>query len=221
MGKEAASRRGARGRPTGDTSDRILAAARDAIARNGVDALRLTMISARLGISAPAIYAHFPGGRQELIRRIALEGVHAMMAFFPRGEAGPLHDLLQGVSGLVRFYAENRAFLRIMLLDFASPDGHPSVTREIGKPGPFEDGPFSAMYARLEAILQSLGDREEGRMAPAGVLLNVILGATALNLIYPPKDPGGDPTATVEQIVRDLVCRYLDIPPTAAAEALA
>lgn len=211
----APSVRPQRGRPTGDTAARILQAAKDIIAQEGVDALRLAMVGARLGISAPAIYAHFPGGRRELVDRVALDGVNGMMGFFPRAGSA-LDDLMDGVSGLVRFYAHDRAFLRIMLLDFSSPDGHPSVTREIGRPGPFADGAFAAMYGRLEQILQSLAAEGRARPVPANVLLNIMLGATTLNLIYPPTGQGGDVEAEVTAIVRDLVRRYLEIRPLPA-----
>ncbi len=203
----------ARGRPTGGTAARILEAAKEIIARDGVDALRLATISARLGISPPASYAHFRGGRRELVARVALDGVSGMMAFFPRAGPSALDDLLSGISSLVRFYAENRAFLRIMLLDFSAPDGHPSITRGIGKPGPFADGAFSAMHARLDQILTSLVADGQARPVPADTLLNVMLGATTLNLIYPPRPRAVDHSLAddVDVIVRDLVCRYLDI----------
>src|SRR5437588_8480458 len=74
---------GSLGRPRGDTAERILATVKALVAREGVDGLRLADVGAALGISAPAIYAHFPGGRGELIDRIAQDGVRAMKAFFP------------------------------------------------------------------------------------------------------------------------------------------
>jgi len=214
---EAVPSRRRRGRPAGDTAERILEAAKEIIAQHGVDALRLAMIGGRLGISAPAIYAHFPGGRSELIDRVAREGVNGVMAFFPRSGGSDLDDLLSGISGLVRFFADNPAFLRIMLLDFSSPEGHPSVTQEIGRPGPFAEGAFGAMYGRLDGILQGLAAADQARPVPASVLLNVMLGATALNFIYPPTSPALAPGASVAEavdaIVRDLVGRYLAISP--------
>jgi len=205
--------RAAAGRRPGETASRILEVAKDIIARDGVDALRLASIGERLGISSPAIYAHFPDGRQQLIDRVALEGIDGMRAFFPRTGGAALEELLGGISGLIRFYSQNRAFLRIMLLDFSSPEGHPSVAREIGRPGPFADGAFSAMFDRLTRILKSLVSSGQARPVPADILLNVILGATALNLIYPPKPRVAKQNATqsVDEIVRELVCRYLDI----------
>jgi AcrR family transcriptional regulator len=203
-----------RGRPRGDTAERVLAAVKDLVAKEGVDGLRLADVSATLGISTPAIYAHFPGGRGELIDRIAQEGVRGMEAFFPRTGGPALMDLLQGVSGLVQFYAANRAFLRIMLLEFSSPLGHPSITREIGRPrGQAANGAFRPMFGRLDDILA--GCAGEGRAADlsADVLLNILVGATALNLIYPPQ-PQAQPeqiTSAVEAIVRDLVVRYLGL----------
>jgi AcrR family transcriptional regulator len=208
-----AANRPAGGRRTGETASRILEAAKDIIALHGVDALRLASISTRLEISVPAIYAHFPNGRQQLVDQVALEGVEVMQEFFPRTGGAPLEELLAGIAGLVRFYSNDRAFLRIMLLDFSSPEGHPSVAREIGKPGPFADGAFSAMYDRLDQILRALVSGGQARPVPASILLNVMLGATALNLIYPPKPRAAKQSIadTVEEIVRDLVCRYLGI----------
>jgi AcrR family transcriptional regulator len=205
--------RPAAGRRSGETASRILEVAKDIIARDGVDALRLASIGERLGISTPAIYAHFPDGRQQLIDEVALEGIDGMRALFPRTGGAAMEELLSGISGLVRFYSQNRAFLRIMLLDFSSPEGHPSVAREIGRPGPFADGAFSEMFDRLTRISRSLVSSGRARPVPADILLNVMLGATALNLIYPPKprESKQNITKSVEDIVRDLVCRYLDI----------
>ena len=203
----------ATGRPRGDTASRILAVAKDIIARNGVDALRLAEVSAALGVSPPALYAHFPGGRGELIDRIAHEGVQGMQAFFPRTGGSAVDDLLDGVSGLVRFYADNRAFLRIMLIDFSSPEGHPSITREIGAArGSAANGAFLAMFGRLDDIIDGCARQSGTHRVSANVLLNVMIGATTLNLIYPPPESNPDTAAAVEAIVRDLVIRYLGIP---------
>lgn len=212
----------ARGAPVrrslGQTGTRILAEAKEIVARKGVDALRLATISSRLEISTPAIYAHFPGGRSEIVDRIALDGVDSMIAFFPRGPGTALQDLDTGISSLVQFYAANPAFLRIMLLDFSSPIGHSGIYREIGPPGPFADGAFRAMYGRLNDILRSLEASGIARAVSADVLLNLILGATALNLIYPPLMQGGTRrvSATVTtSIVRDMVNRYIELAPSA------
>jgi AcrR family transcriptional regulator len=202
------------GRPRGDTAERILAAATDLVAKVGVDGLRLADVGATLGISAPAIYAHFPGGRGELIDRIAQDGVRGMEAFFPRRGGPALIDLLEGVSDLVRFYAANRAFLRIMLLDFSSPLGHPSITREIGAPrGQAANGAFLPMFGRLDDILAGCAGEGRATEVSGNILLNILIGATALNLIYPPQ-PQARPeqiTRAVEAIVRDLVVRYLGL----------
>lgn len=208
-------RRQASGRPRGDTADRILAVAKDIIARKGLDALRLADVSAALGMSPPAIYAHFPGGRNELVDRIAQDGVRAMQAFFPRTERSAAQDLLDGVSSLVRFYADNRAFMRIMMVEFSSPTGHPGITRAIGEVrGKAANGAFLPMFARLDDIIQACPRRPGARAITADVLLNVIVGATTLNLIYPPTEPDLDAVGAVEAIVRDLVVRYLGLPDT-------
>lgn len=200
------------GRPRGDTARRILAVAKDIIARKGVDALRLADISTALGLSPPALYAHFPGGRAELVDRIAHEGVQAMQAFFPRTARSARQDLLEGISGLVGFYADNRAFLRIMLLDFSAPEGHPSITREIGASrGQAANGAFLPMFARLDDIIAECARHDGADRVAADVLLNVVIGATTLNLIYPPRGSGPDSGAAVEAIVHDLVLRYLGL----------
>ncbi|HET6969485.1 MAG TPA: TetR/AcrR family transcriptional regulator, partial [Phenylobacterium sp.] len=211
--------RPAPGRPRGNTAERILGAAKDIIAKKGLDGLRIGDVSDALGISAPALYAHFPGGRSEMIDRIAQEGLAGMQAFFPLTGAAARDDLLNGVCGLVRFYAQNRAFLRIMLLEFSSPQGHPSITREIGpRRGDAAGGAFVPMFERLEAIIAANSRRPARDPVTASTLLNVMVGAAALNLIYPP--PGHrDPAAAAERIVRDLVVRYLDLAPPAGPAA--
>jgi AcrR family transcriptional regulator len=201
------------GRPRGDTARRILAVAKDLIARDGLDALRLADVSTALGISPPALYAHFPGGRAEMIDHIARDGVQAMQGFFPRATAWAVGDLLEGVSAVVRFFADNRAFLRIMLVDFSSPEGHPSITAQIGAArGNAANGAFLAMFGRLDDLID--GCRRQGgtHRVSADVLLNVVIGATTLNLLYPPKGLSADTVPAVDAIVRDLVARYLGIP---------
>lgn len=210
--REAApvSRRTARRAP-GETAASILAETRAIIAEQGVDGLRLALISERLGITAPAIYAHFPNGRSELIERIAIEAIAGMTALFPLdGREAAKDAILRGVSGLVRYFAGNTAFVRLLLLDFSSPEGHPSLTKHFGKPGEIStSGILRPMYDRLGALLKALEEDGSGRAVPANVFFNIVLGATCLNIIYPPSNKGRASLEDIDEIVRDLADAYL------------
>jgi AcrR family transcriptional regulator len=200
-------------RRSGETAASILDETRSIIAEHGVDGLRLALVGERLGITTPAIYAHYPRGRSELVERVAIQAIDGMIELFPTSpDKTPLEAILDGVSGLVRYFAENTAFVRLLLLDFSSPEGHPSITKHFGKPGELStSGILRPMYNRVGAMIDAMAANGQGRHVPAKVFFNIVLGATCLNIIYSPAPKGRASVNEVDAIVRELAAAYLRV----------
>jgi AcrR family transcriptional regulator len=56
----------------------VLAAAEEIVNADGLEALTLASVAEKLGIRSPSLYAHVPGGLQELRRQLALRGAGAL-----------------------------------------------------------------------------------------------------------------------------------------------
>ena len=170
------------------TAERIVDIAEEVVGRVGVDQLRLAEIARRLKITVPAIYAHFPGGRSELIAAIELRALDKLATLFELQSNRSTHEqsLLKGIRDLVRLIALNPAYLRVFLLDFSYPGGLPEVTRKIGPPGQAEGvGALRPMFDRLTVLLSSVTRRSPSDLS-SGLFFNCILGSICLNVLHPP-----------------------------------
>lgn len=107
----AGSRRGS------DTETAILEAARDLLARGGLEALSMRAVARRVGVSATAIYNYFES-KQDLVRRVVLIGFERFAAYLresiqglPPGSAQKLRAL---GGAYVRFAMENREYYQVI-----------------------------------------------------------------------------------------------------------
>jgi AcrR family transcriptional regulator len=86
-------------------SEAVVAAAADVADQDGLAALTLTSLAARLGVRPPSLYAHV-AGLPDLRRRLAARGARELASVVGRavaGQAGP--DALQSLAGAYRAYA--------------------------------------------------------------------------------------------------------------------
>ena len=204
--------RASRGRAgTPSTRDSISAAAEDLIATSGVDALRLADIASRLGVTTPAIYAHFPEGRSGVVAAVELRALEALSGLFDHGVDGePRKALLDGVREFVRLFESHPAYLRVMLLDFATPGGLESVTRHVGPPGEIElSGTLRPMHDRLTALIARTVGKPRSKVS-SWTFFNAVLGATFINVLHPPpRDARGRAPFRLEAEVIALADDYL------------
>ncbi len=75
------------------TRDAVIAATRDLIQDDGLEALSLRKVGASLGVTAPALYAHVEG-RRDILRSIADSEFHALVRRFESiSEADPIERI--------------------------------------------------------------------------------------------------------------------------------
>jgi AcrR family transcriptional regulator len=198
------------------TRDNIIAVAEDIIASAGVDSLRLADIASRLSVTSPAIYGHFPDGRSGVVAAVELRALDAMSQLFQNdGNGEPRERLLAGVRDFVRLFVSHPAFLRVMLLDFATPGGLEGVTRHIGPPGEVErSGALRPMHDRLTVLIAQSVDRPKSSVS-SWTFFNAILGATFINVLHTPsRDARGRAPfgleAEIEALAEDYLRRYGD-----------
>lgn len=104
---------------SGGTREKILAVAEELIARDGFEQFQLKEIAERLGISPPAIFAHFKG-RNSVAEEVARRVLEALVELGRSvGSRDPEEELRGYVRGLVANFVEHPAHLRIMLSDLA------------------------------------------------------------------------------------------------------
>ncbi|HEX5380552.1 MAG TPA: TetR/AcrR family transcriptional regulator [Phenylobacterium sp.] len=175
--------RGARPYHMGNVRNRLLAAAKTILERDGRDHLQLRAIAALTGVSAPTVYYHY-ADKHSLLGALAREGFLALSATLEHADAGET-----GGPGLRAISAS--------YLDFV--DAHPALYRlmyELRDSEPTaevvaaEDAALAAM--RL-AVGRALSDRapDEAVANLAEVLWAFGRGAAAVGLAR--GHPGGAP----------------------------
>lgn len=106
---------------TGDTAttgrERVAAAARDGIARDGVRAVTVERVAAEAGVGRASIYRWFPGGREEVLLAAGLAELDRFLdEVEPRLAAAPTLDdaLAHGLATTVRFLRTSPVLASVM-----------------------------------------------------------------------------------------------------------
>jgi AcrR family transcriptional regulator len=87
-------------------AEAVVAAAAELADRDGLDALTLARLAARLGVRAPSLYAHIGGGLRELRARLAARGLRELTDVMHAAAAGRAGgDALSALAEAYRSYA--------------------------------------------------------------------------------------------------------------------
>lgn len=135
----------------GDLRRALLQAARAVIARDGVDALRMSALAKSLRVSVAAPFRHFPS-REALLVALAEEGAAELVARMEEAAAREQDPLLaQRARGVayVRFVVEDPATFRLL------------VRREVLDASPS----LRAMDASVRALMEPILGRHHGGRA--------------------------------------------------------
>jgi AcrR family transcriptional regulator len=98
------------------TREAILAEARAMVADAGLESLSLRRLAARLGVTAPALYAHVDG-KHELLRAIAEQEFAALSARFHAVPAGdPVARMRANARAYIDHARANPELFRVMFL---------------------------------------------------------------------------------------------------------
>ena len=151
-GARAAGARGA------ETRARILAAARDLVARHGYAGTSIAMICREAGINASSLYWFFTG-KEELFLTVVEEGADA----FLDAVAPPRNGGGDPVAAVSRRLEENALFLRVLLVMMLEPRDLSPAFR--GRMAEIRMRSLAWWHALLEGMLAPLGEPRAGALA--------------------------------------------------------
>jgi AcrR family transcriptional regulator len=199
------------------TRERILNEVERLIAAKGVYGFKLQDVAEPLKLQVPAIYKHYKSRDDVLVevsrRFIALLAVQ----FQPSPSLGPVAALRSSLKHFVEFKLSNPAYVRLALVDFATPEGGMEyVKRAAG--GSFEDnfadGPLAAMHHRLRAQLLAGVRSGHFRRVSEMDFYRVIKSALLIRLVFPNdallvRRATGPETRAVQRWLWDVATGYL------------
>jgi len=110
------------GARSGDSSQRLIAAAIEAFADRGYHATTTRDIATRVGLSPAALYVHFPS-KQALLARISVVGHEAALDLVERSAAGPgspLDRLREVIRAFTAWHAERHRVARVVQHELAA-----------------------------------------------------------------------------------------------------
>lgn len=151
------SERGARAYHVGNVRNRLLAAARLILEREGRDHLQLRAIAGQIGVAAPTVYYHY-ADKRSLLDALAREGFGALRAALEHADAGQT-----GGAGLKAISAAYLGFV----------DEHPALYRlmyELRDNAPTAEviaAEDSALAAMRQAVARTLSASTPGEAAEA------------------------------------------------------
>jgi AcrR family transcriptional regulator len=170
------------------TRERILDEVERLIVSKGVYGFRLLDVAKPLNVKVPAIYKHYTS-RDDVLVEVSRRFIALLAAqFTPAAGGAPLAALRSGLNRFVEFLIHNPAYVRLALIDFATPEGGMEyVKRAAG--GSFQenfvDGPLAAMHARLRAVLRAGVRSGEVRRVNETDFYRVIQSALLIRLVFP------------------------------------
>lgn len=118
-----------------DREVRIVDTAREIAEEDGWPAVTTRRLSDAIGVSQPILYRHFPGGRDEIVARVVVQGYADLVRVIRSPEADdPRAALPRLIAGYLRFAREHPAVYEAMTtmrtsVAFASNDT-PEILRE-------------------------------------------------------------------------------------------
>jgi len=200
------------------TSDRILDIAEALIASQGVFGFRLQDIAGPLGIRVPAIYKHFRN-RDDVLIAVSRRFIGLLSEQFQFDSALPIRArIAQALDAFVDFNIAHPAYVRLALIDFATPEGGMEYVK-LAAGGPFKDnfshGPLSSMHRRLRRVLNEGARLGEFRKCDPLRFYRVVYSTALIELVFPEDAlllPGHDArgAARVKSSLADIAFRYLD-----------
>lgn len=170
------------------TRERILDEVERLIASKGVYGFKLRDVAAPLEVRVPAIYKHY-AGRDDVLVEVSRRFIALLAEQFATGnDQAPQAALRSGLNRFVEFLVRHPAYVRLALVDFATPDGGMEyVKRAAG--GSFHEnfmtGPLAAMHQRLRGVLRA-GARGGGWRGVSEMdFYRLIKSALLIRLVFP------------------------------------
>jgi AcrR family transcriptional regulator len=172
------------------TRERILDEAERLIATKGVFGFTLKDISDPLEVRVPAIYKHYESRDDVLVAvsRRFITLLSNQFSYAPEALAHPLQTLQQVVEEFARFHMAHPAYVRLSLIDLATPQGGMEYIR-LAAGGPFRSnlsaGPLAPMHRRLRILLEAGTKSGDFREVAAIDFYRLIKSVLLLRLVFP------------------------------------
>jgi AcrR family transcriptional regulator len=207
----------ARARTRTPTSERILDEVERLIAVKGVFGFTLRDVAGPLNVQVPAIYKHFES-RDDVLVEVSRHFIGLLAQQFS-GKLGrrPVAALRNAVDSFVEFMMSHPAYVRLALVDFATPGGGMEyVKRAAG--GSFLDnfsgGALAPMHARLRRMLAAGARSGEFRRVDASDFYRVVKSALLIRLVFPDdvlllRTPTRAEIRSVQRWLWDIADRFL------------
>ncbi len=201
------------------TRERILDEVERLIVRKGVYGFILRDVAERLGLQVPAIYKHFTGRDDVLIElsRRFIDGLSRQFAPVQRADADPAVVLRSRLDELVDFHLHNPAYVRLSLIDFATPEGGMEYLT-LASGGPLHEnlhsGPLAIMHRNLAALLDAGRAAHQFRSVVHLDFYRVVKSVLLIRLVFPDDalltgKPTAAQVAEVKTNLWDMAFRYL------------
>jgi AcrR family transcriptional regulator len=186
------------------TRERILDEAERLIVTKGVFGFTLKDISDPLEVRVPAIYKHYESRDDVLVAvsRRFITLLSGQFSYAPEALAQPLRTLQQVVEEFARFHLAHPAYVRLSLIDFATPQGGMEYIR-LAAGGPFRAnlsaGPLAPMHRRLRVLLEAGTKSGDFRDIAAVDFYRLIKSVLLLRLVFPDDLLSTSPTNAASQ----------------------
>jgi len=176
--------------PPAPTRERILDEAERLIVTKGVFGFALKDISDPLEVRVPAIYKHYES-RDDVLVAVSRRYVTLLsqqFSYVPEALAQPTQTLQQVVEEFARFHLAHPAYVRLSLIDFATPQGGMEYIR-LAAGGPFRSnlsaGPLAPMHRRLRTLLEAGIKSGDFRDVAAIDFYRLIKSVLLIRLVFP------------------------------------
>jgi AcrR family transcriptional regulator len=171
---------------------RILDEAERLIAVRGVYGFTLRDIAAPLGVQVPAIYKHYRN-RDGVLIEVSRRFIALLASQFElRPELGAVAAFHVALDNFVELMMRNPAYVRLALVDFATPGGGMDYVK-LAAGGSFKEnlvrGPLAAMHARLRQLLQAGIRSAKFRAVDATDVYRLLKAALLIRLVFPDDAP--------------------------------
>ncbi|MBK9252512.1 MAG: TetR/AcrR family transcriptional regulator [Proteobacteria bacterium] len=196
---------GSPSRPAGtQTSERILDEAERLIATRGVFGFALRDIADPLRVRVPAIYKHYES-RDDVLVAVARRFVALLSKQFSYDLAAlshPTQTLQTVIEEFARFHLTHPAYVRLSLIDFATPDGGSEYIR-LAAGGPFRSnlnaGPLAPMHRRLRQLLAAGAKAGVFREISEVDFYRLIKSVLLVRLVFPDDLLGTKPVSAADR----------------------
>lgn len=200
------------------TSELILDKAEELIALKGVFGFHLKDIAEPLGIRVQAIYKHFRN-RDDVLIAVSRRFIDLLSQQFDLDMDLSLRARIeQSLKAFVDFNIQHPAYVRLALIDFATPEGGMEYVK-LAAGGPFKDnftsGPLSPMHRRLRRTLNEGARTGEFRRCDPLQFYRVVYSTTLMQLVFPEDsllfpNRNARGVAKVKRNLVDVAMRYLN-----------